>query len=223
MSKQMIIKICGIRTVEMAHAAVAAGADYVGLVFVPKSVRCVDETSAAKVITEVGEDAVPVGLFVDPDDQIEQVMGLINRLGLKAVQFHGRSDLAVDRLGDVNLFRGVAFDESWSQSLDEIDAWQHRGIHIAGLIADTPDPSGIGGGTGRTFDWLSLATSLAERPIPVPLFLAGGLNPDNVADAIAAVRPEGVDVSSGVESVRGEKDPARIKAFCASVLSASGS
>jgi len=91
---------------------------------------------------------------------------------------------------------------------------------VVGLLVDAPDPSGVGGGAGRTFDWHALRHALdALGPPTPPIVLAGGLNPENVADAVRAVRPSAVDVSSGVEVRRGEKDPAMVRAFCQAVQS----
>jgi phosphoribosylanthranilate isomerase len=219
MSERMTIKICGVRTTDIALAAVEAGADYVGLVFAPRSVRCIDEAAASQVISAMDGAATAVGLFVDPDDQLDDVMALVQRLSLPAVQLHGRADRIVDRLSGVHVFRAVAFSDTWSQQMDEVDAWRERGVALAGLIVDTPDPSGVGGGTGQTLAWEPLSKALRDQPISGPVWLAGGLTPDNVVQAIAVVRPDGVDVSSGVESDRGVKDPLKIEAFCAAARS----
>ncbi len=221
MSDPPILKICGVRTVEAASAAAAGGADWVGLVFVPKSVRCVEASEAKAVLDALPESVGGVGLFMHPDDHLSQVCRQVERLGLTTVQLHGRAEQTARQLKGVGVWRAAAFDPTtFETSLAEARQWVDAGVAVRGLVVDTPDEKGIGGGTGKPFDWSALRQFLDRHPMPMPWLLAGGLNPENVAEALATVRPSGVDVSSGVESEPGRKDPDRIAAFCAAVRGA---
>lgn len=201
------IKICGLTRPEDAAAAVAAGADACGVVFAP-SARKVSIERAAEVLACVPVPVARIGVFVDADE--ETVVRAVEACGLTAVQFHGNESpdyCAQAPVPAIKAFRiGTVFDTSTLEP--------YRG-RVAAVLLDTLSTHNAGG-TGETFTW-RLITSAPGR---APLFLAGGLNPDNVAEAIATVHPFGVDVSSGVESAPGIKDHARIEAFCAAVRSA---
>jgi len=214
------IKICGIRTPAAADAVADARADALGLVFVERSPRHVTLEEAAGVVAALPASVEPVGLFVDPDDQPGAVDAAVERLGLKTLQLHGRADQTTDRLADRKIVRVVAFDPAEPRAvLRRADRWAAAHDNVVGVIVDTPDPSGIGGGTGEVFDWSRLGGALAEVAPVVPIILAGGLTPENVAEAVRVIRPSGVDVSSGVELSRGVKDPGKIAAFCRAVRS----
>ena len=222
MGRQPLIKICGVRDAETAAVAARCGADLVGLVFAPRSVRFLEESEAAAVIAALPPSVQPVGLFVDPDRDPDAVTELIERLGLPAVQLHGRAGRTARRLGPVEVWRAVPFElDRFEADVTEAEQWRAEGVAVRGLIVDTPDVTGIGGGTGRRLDAEALREILDHRPLTMPFLLAGGLNPRNVVGAIERVRPAGVDVSSGVESTRGVKDPDRIAEFCAAVRSIS--
>ncbi|MDX1565435.1 MAG: hypothetical protein R3236_08525, partial [Phycisphaeraceae bacterium] len=109
MSDRLLIKICGVRDAETATAAARCGADRVGLVFVPKSVRFLEESEAPSVIAALPPSVKPVGLFVNPDDRLEEVGALVERLGLRAVQLHGRAGRTARRLESLELWRAVPF------------------------------------------------------------------------------------------------------------------
>ncbi len=200
------IKICGLRTEADVAAAVDAGADAVGLVFVPGSPRWIDAEQAAELVCALPPLVDSVGVFADAP--LEEVIALASDACVGMVQMHGCEDrrlLEVVR-DDFAVIRAVEF------SADAIAAWgSDAGIDM--LLVD-----GSAGGLGETLDWKSLAAHRGR--ITRPLILAGGLTPDNVGDAIRLVRPYAVDVSSGVEIERGVKEPALIRAFCDAVREA---
>lgn len=210
------IKICGVRTPEVALAAARAGADWVGLVFVDRSPRQVTVAEARAVVRALPATVDPVGLFVDaPAERVREVAAAV---GLRTVQLHGdETPEQVASLEGLRVLKAVAFNGGAN-----LEWW--RGVaNVVGLLVDTPpvDAGALPGGSGRAFDWAALARWRAQAGDDLPpMFLAGGLTPANVAEAIATVRPYGVDVSSGVESARGVKDAALIEAFCAAVREA---
>ena len=192
----MLVKICGITRAEDAEAAAAAGASAIGFVFWPTSPRYIDPHRARTVAAMLPPFVTPVGGFVDqPLDYVNDVASLV-RLG--AVQLHGDEtpEFAASVSGPV--IKAV------SPGRADVGAWPPR----VRLLLDVHDPVARGG-TGRTIDWTAAAAISAQREI----VLAGGLTPDNVADAIARVRPFGIDVSSGVERIPGVKDHQRLRAL----------
>ncbi len=192
------VKICGLRDAHSARVAEQSGADFVGLVFVCDSPRAVSIEQAATIAASLTR-AAPVGLFVDRP--AEEILHIARIVGLSFVQLHGHETPdAVRALGPLRVFKALAF------GVDPLEPWAAPIDNLHALLLDAPR-----GGSGASFDW----QALAHTAIPRDFMLAGGLTPDNVASAVNAVRPWGVDVSSGVESVRGVKDPARIRAFCA--------
>lgn len=215
------IKICGIRRPEHARVAAEAGASAVGLNFVERSPRYVTLEQARAVIDALPPLVEPVGLFVDAP--IGHVRETAAALGLRTVQLHGGEDPAYARgLAPLRVIRGLAFDQANFVATARL--WAEECSNLTGLLIDAPPASAdaLTGGSGRAFDWTALVEvcrRAADPPplTPPPLILAGGLNPQNVAAAIAAVRPWAVDVSSGVEQSRGVKDPRLIAAFCAAV------
>lgn len=205
------IKICGVRTAEAAVAAVDGGADFIGLVFVPDSPRYVSVDEAQRVVAALDGRVQAVGVF--RDETAERIMELIALAPLSRVQLHGSARRSVEELTPMPCVAAVSFGEDVEAELRALD----RPENLAAILIDTPDPTQLGGGTGRSFDWPALRAVL-DRVAPVtPIILAGGLTPGNVTEAIRVVRPWGVDVSSGVESSRGVKDIAKIRAFCEAV------
>ena len=203
------IKICGLRSPEMVDAAANAGADAIGFVFYAKSVRALSLEQAIPLAERLPPFVTPVGLFVNTAPvEIEAALRAIPSLLL---QFHGdETPEDCERWGRPYL-RAVAMTPE-TRLLDL--ASRHPGAQA--LLLDAP-VDGYGGG-GKVFDW-----SLLEPNERYRLVLSGGLNAANVGDGIRRVRPWAVDVSSGVESSRGVKDPDLIHAFCAAVRAADAS
>jgi phosphoribosylanthranilate isomerase len=201
------IKICGITCVEAALCAVEAGADALGLVLVTGSPRRVD-LATLLAIAEIGPFPFVslVGVFRDPDPGILPGGDASYPVSFDFVQLHGREDEALIAAVPAPVIRGFPFDRKsvrrWSRCPD---------VNV--LLVDGPDA-----GSGRAFDHDELATLMPD--IRKPVILAGGLDAENVGEAIRKVRPWAVDVSSGVESSPGVKDPAKIREFCAAVREA---
>ena len=201
----MFVKICGITTEDDALLAVAMGADALGFVFAP-SPRQVAAAHVRDIVRRLPPEVLTVGVFRDEAPQ--RVVEVIHTAGLRGVQLHGHEtpDDAkfVKQRADV-LIQAFA---AGSDALRHADDWEADVI-----LVDSPTP-----GSGQVFDW-----SLAEgAPSGRRVLLAGGLTPDNVAAAIERVRPWGVDVSSGVESEPGRKDPRKVRAFVAAAKEAGG-
>ncbi|MFK7789262.1 MAG: N-(5'-phosphoribosyl)anthranilate isomerase [Phycisphaeraceae bacterium] len=210
---QTRIKICGIKEVDTALAAMDCGADALGFVFVEKSPRNVTTAQAKAIIQALPDDAVSVGLFVDcpPED----VRAILDDAGLTIAQLHGHESIDdMDALAGYPVWKALPFDEDFPTIAS---TWDHD-PRVEALLIDTPPTGGLTGGSGITFDWAGLTK--VKHHFAKPIILAGGLTPENVGDAIRAVKPFAVDVSSGVESSRGVKDIERIKAFCDAVRQA---
>ncbi len=201
------VKICGITNAEDAAVAVAAGADAVGFVFYRKSPRWIEPAVAKQIIATLPPLVTPVGVFVNEDVTI--VRNLMDDCGLAVAQLHGdepaayclelkRPVLKALRVKDRGAFLALA---------------EFKGrAGVRGFILDAWSDHAYGG-TGRVADW-SLAAEVAKS---ATVLLAGGLTPENVGQAIAAVHPYGVDVSSGVERAPGQKDHEKVRAFLQAV------
>ncbi len=204
------VKICGINSADALDAAMDAGADYIGFVFFPPSPRAVTPAQSAALSIRRPGGPARVGLFVDPTD--DDVAMALNSVKLDVLQVYG----APGRAASLQARFGVA-------------AWAAVGVAgafdlpsaapgVDGLLIDAKAPLGaaLPGGNARTFDW----SVLQGWSAPAPWMLAGGLTPDNVAEAIQMAGAPAVDVSSGVELRRGLKDPALIRAFIANARAA---
>jgi phosphoribosylanthranilate isomerase len=203
------IKFCGLTRAEDAQAAVALGASYVGIIFAGGP-RQLDARRAAEVLQGVPASVMRVGVVGAGDPRAQA--DLARTLGLGAIQMH-----ADPSAGDVKALRAVWDGEIWA-AFRVSDGEQTAGIadlyRVADAVVLDAKVSGALGGTGVALPWDMLARSLATaRTGGARTVLAGGLRPENVAMAIAALRPEVVDVSSGVEVRAGIKDPARMRAF----------
>lgn len=204
----MKIKICGITVLEDALAALDAGADMLGFNFYPLSPRCIARTACAEMIAAIrsrGYGATLVGVFVNlPPDEVR---GILDECGLDLAQLSGDEPPA-----DLMRLRERAFKairpRDVGDAVELTTRYARRGASPA-LLVDAATGAGQFGGTGRTGDWDAARVAAAQHPI----LLAGGLRPENVAAAIAAARPWGVDVASGVEASPGRKDAAKMKAF----------
>jgi phosphoribosylanthranilate isomerase len=206
----MIVKICGIKTYDIALAAVDAGADMLGFNFYPPSPRYIAHEKCAQIISQITKQAseiITVGIFVNQDPgSIQEIMETCK---IDLAQLAGDESLV-----DLVTLHGKAFKAVRPRSLSEAEAQLNRfGRREPPAILVDAHIKGAYGGTGETGDW-ALARHLAER---APILLAGGLNPENVAEAVREVKPWGVDVASGVESSPGDKDPAKVSAFISAV------
>ena len=197
----MIVKICGITRLEDAQAAVSAGASAIGFIFWPASPRQVEPELARQIASQMPPFVTTVGVFVNQAQ--DEVNGVADCVSLGAIQLHGDETPEFAS----GLTRPVL------KAVSRVDAaasrdWPNRVM----LLVDAHDPVKRGG-TGQKADWAAAAELARVRPV----ILAGGLGPENVAGAIAAVRPFGIDVSSGVESAPGIKDRGKIAALFAAI------
>jgi phosphoribosylanthranilate isomerase len=194
----MIAKVCGVTRLTDALHAVQHGATAIGFVFWRRSPRCIDPRRAAGIIGELPGTVTAVGVFVNqPVDEIQRIAAAS---GITAIQLHGDEPPAYAYALGWPVWRAFPLDTVH----DNAPAWPGTTT----ILLDAHDPVRRGG-TGSTIDWSRAARVAAERRI----VLAGGLTPDNVQDAILAVRPIGVDVSSGVEEAPGVKDLDKVARF----------
>ncbi len=200
------VKVCGITSIEDALAVVAAGGDALGFVFYEKSPRCVSAATVADIVAALPPFVTTVGLFVNAGSQVIRETMLAARLDV--AQLHGDEQpdecclspwrtIKALRVKNADSLRGA---ENFPVSALLLDAWSDDAY----------------GGTGHQFDWQLIQQLNADRPV----ILAGGLTPENVATAVATVRPYGVDVSSGVELSPGRKDIDKVKKFIKQVRNA---
>lgn len=199
------IKICGIKTLTDALAAIDAGVDYLGFNFYPKSPRFIEKQACAEITSVLKKEYSHiklVGVFVN--SSVEEVRNIMETCSLDLAQLHGDEAPEMIRALDgkaFKAFRGIP------ESVDGFVRNDSPAFLVDAAV------KGVYGGSGVTADWVG-AAELARK---YPLLLAGGLTPENVAEAISRVKPWGVDVASGVESAPGEKDPRKIKAFVQAV------
>jgi phosphoribosylanthranilate isomerase len=199
------IKICGITSVSDAFYAVEAGADAIGLVFYAPSPRHVSVAQARVIASSIPAFVTRVALFVDPThDFVAQV---IAQTGVDLLQFHGQESAEFCEAFERPYIKAIAMNPQ-TDWRDQIKAHGRA----SGILLDAYHPQ-MPGGSGETFDW----ALLEHLEMDHPLILAGGLTPENVAQAIAQVRPYAVDVSSGVEFKKGVKSAQQCQAFCAAV------
>ncbi|WMN19879.1 MULTISPECIES: phosphoribosylanthranilate isomerase [Pseudomonas] len=203
-------KICGITRIEDALAAVEAGADAIGLVFYAKSPRAVNVQQARAIIAALPPFVTTVGLFVNASRC--ELGEILDAVPLDLLQFHGDESAAACEGYHRPYIKALRVKAG-----DDIAAACQAYPGASGILLDTY-VEGVPGGTGEAFDW-----SLVPQGLSKPIILAGGLSADNVALAIAQVRPYAVDVSGGVEQSKGIKDPARIQAFMQAVRRSSES
>jgi len=202
------VKICGVRDVGAALAAADAGADAVGLMFVERSPRAIDAATGREIMGALPPLVTPIGVVADLD--VDAFCDLEGECPAPLFQLHGAEDEKTVSACGPGVIKAFRYDAATIDSqlarwggVDEVDA----------VLID-----GSAGGKGAAFDWAALAPRL--EGFAKPVILAGGLTPANVGVAIRALRPYAVDVSSGVESSPGVKDPDKIRAFCLSVREA---
>ena len=203
------VKICGITRSADARAAAQAGADAIGLVFYPPSPRFLSVERAVEIRDALPPFVQTVALFVNPDAaQVAQVLG---RLKPAALQFHGEEPPQFCGQFGVPWIKAMRV-KSGAREVDLLEYLRPFSGAMAWLLDSHVEAYG---GVGERFDW-----SLVPAMLDKPLVLSGGLAPENVGEAVRRVRPWGVDVSTGVESAKGIKDPAKIAAFIAEVRNA---
>lgn len=219
------IKICGLTDPANVRPTVEAGAQALGLNFYPQSKRFIDDERAAEVSAEILPGGIRVGVFVNATAQV--VLARAEACRLHYVQLHGDETMEDLKATKANLssmakmprlikaFRLHSDPESEiGRYLDQCRKWK---IELAAILVDAYSTAGHGG-TGERADWAALGRWTDRRG--VPLILAGGITPENVAEAIAMVRPDAIDTASGVESSPGIKDPARVQALVQAAESA---
>jgi phosphoribosylanthranilate isomerase len=202
------IKICGITNLDDALLAADLGADALGFIFYPPSQRAIGADAARAIIAQLPPFVTTVGVFVDED--AATVKELAGAVGLDWLQLHGQETPEYCRSLGCRAIKGFRIRDE--NSLADLAAY--RGA-VQALLLDTYKKGQVGG-TGETFNW-ELAKEAKQYG---PIILAGGLTPENVTQAIAAVQPQAVDVASGVEAAPGKKDPEKLKAFFAAIKGA---
>ncbi|MEM6676905.1 MAG: phosphoribosylanthranilate isomerase [Pseudomonadota bacterium] len=202
------VKICGLRTPEAVTAAAEAGAAYVGFVFFPPSPRALTAEAAREAALAAPPGVVKVGLFVDPDDAA--LDAVLSAVPLDMLQLHGHE--TPERVAEIRARHGLPVMKAIGvREAADLDAVARYAPVADQLLIDAKPPKGavLPGGNGLAFDW----QLLEGRRWPLPWLLAGGLTPENAARAVAATGARQLDISSGVESAPGVKDPSRIRAF----------
>ena len=193
------VKICGITNLDDAHHAAACGADALGFVFYPGSPRFVDPDTARRIIVELPPLVTTVGLFVnEPSARIRE---MVDFCGLNTVQLHGDEEPDQCCYPPCRVIKALRLRGDMQSS-------QFAVYKVSALLLDAFVPNQFGG-TGHRCDWEQAATVASQHRV----ILAGGLNPENVAEAVRQVHPYGVDVSSGVEEKPGQKDPEKVARF----------
>lgn len=204
-------KICGITNIEDAQVAVAAGADALGFVLYRKSPRYVDPMMVQQIVAQLPPFVLPVGVFVN--EEIKIVRDLMDTCGLALAQLHGDESATYCRELSRPVLKALRLkDRSTFVALAEFQAR----VEVRGFVLDALSEEAYGG-TGQVVDW-GLAREAAQA---ATVILAGGLTPENVGQALRAVQPYGVDVSSGVEVTPGKKDREKVRAFLRAVSAVS--
>ena len=202
------VKICGITSEADALAAAEAGADAIGLMFYEDSPRHVTISQAKAISEALPKHIVRVGVFVNAEESL--ISQAVIDCTLNILQFHG--DESPEDCGRYNVMSLKAFRMQGPETLEAIQDFPADGFLLDAHVKDAL------GGTGATFNW---DLAVRAQDLGRPIFLAGGLTVDNVAEAVAKVQPFAVDVSSGVESEPGKKDPAKMRAFVSAAKGAS--
>ena len=201
------VKICGVRSVEEAEAALEAGADALGFNFWPPSPRYVSPRAASEIINHLSPVVSTVGVFVN--EEANRIIDIASEVGLTAVQLHGdESPEFCERLGSIKTIKAIRVGQDFDLSVIE--------RYPVSMVLLDSDISGSYGGTGQRFDWrIAIEAKRLAR-----IILAGGLTTDNVWEAITHVRPAAIDVCSGVEAEPGRKDLDKLRRFMAIVARA---
>ena len=202
------VKICGLMDEDAVAAAVEGGADYLGVVFFPPSPRNMEPEEAAEILDGVPEDIIKVGLFVDPEDGF--LFNVLQHVRLDLLQFHGKE--TPERIAQIRMETGLpvmkACPIAGPEDIENAKAYETVADKLL-FDAKPPKEASRPGGNALAFDW----KLLKDAVFSLPWMLAGGIDASNVLEAISTSGAKGVDVSSGVESAPGEKDPKLIRTF----------
>jgi phosphoribosylanthranilate isomerase len=202
-----LVKICGITNIEDAVECVRLGANMLGFIFAD-SPRRVDVDTVKHIDRIIGGDARTVGVFTD---ETEEIISIAHDCDLTHVQLHGgQSEEFARRLGASRVIRVARVENE--ASVDALAQYETAAFYLLDTYK-----KGVAGGTGETFDW---ELAVRAKSLGKPLILSGGLNPDNVSEAVQMVQPYAVDVSTGVETSPGKKDLAKVKEFIENVRKA---
>lgn len=205
------IKICGVTCPEDALAVAAAGADCIGLNFYDKSVRYLPPERAAEVVGSIPDQVLKAGVFVNAP--LAEIRELAERFALDFVQLHGdEPPEAIAVLADLRVIKAFRLGPEGIAPVAEYLERCYQLAAMPAMVLLDAFQAGAYGGTGRVADWTA-AREYHDLGAGPALILSGGLNPENVAEAIAAVRPAAIDLASGVESSPGRKDPAKLAAL----------
>jgi phosphoribosylanthranilate isomerase len=200
------LKVCGITTLEDAHAAIECGADYLGFNFYPKSPRYIAPAKAREIIENLGREVITVGIFVN-ETRPEDVINILGASGAQIAQLHGDEDPRYCQLvGASRVIKALRPGE-------DFEVRRVLEYPSAAILLDTFDAK-LYGGTGKTSDW-EIAREAAKL---TKIFLAGGLSPENILEAVREVEPFAVDVNSGVESSPGRKDREKLRRIALKLL-----
>jgi len=206
------VKVCGITNLEDAELAVELGAWTLGMIFFAGSPRSCSPAEAQRIVAVLRRRVELCGVFVNAP--LEEVVRTSEDLGLSMLQLHGDEGPSfcaeASRRNGARVIKAVQV--SGPGDVRDLERF-HVDFHLLDARAKEPERQGLRGGTGETFDWMLLE----GRRSKVPLILSGGLNPDNVAEAVALTRPYAVDTASGTESAPGRKDASKLRAFFAAV------
>lgn len=227
----MWIKICANTSLQDAQLAVDAGANAVGFVFA-ESPRRVDRAQVRAITPHLPKTVEKYGVFVEPS--FDEVVEAVTECGLTGVQLHSTSDrtlelrlrehfaailqnshLAIPRPGRLGILRVIHFAVDFEEQLADLNQ-DHA---VDAVLIDSRTAKAVGG-TGVTFDWRAAQTSFLRNAPHLRLIVAGGLNPENISEALYTLQPWGVDVASGVEAAPGRKDPLKVRAFVSAVRKA---
>lgn len=220
------VKICGTTSLEDALAAVEAGADALGFVFAT-SPRRVTAEQVRVIVDELPVTVEKVGVFVN--ESADRIREIVRGTGLTSVQLHGEES---DRLlAEVNamrtadgrkpkLYRAMHLPEHFAAELNQGFSWPEDAAKPDAILLDTAQGQ-VRGGSGKKFDWQAAVPLVEAIETQIPVIVAGGLDPENVGEAIRLFQPYGVDVVSGVEASPGKKDPVKVREFVRAARSAS--
>ena len=213
------VKICGITNLDDALTAVEAGADALGFVFYEKSPRCVEPGAVKRIASKLPPAIEKVGVVVNRFE--DSICSVADEAGLTGIQMHGDNEdpHVADLVGERRPALRILVAISMRQANPEARAMMWRPDVVHGFLVDSGNQLKLGG-TGEQFDWQGGRKSIEVIANLARIVVAGGLTPDNVAEAIQTLHPWGVDVSSGVEATPGKKDPEKVRAFINAVRQA---